>query len=171
MLTKGPQIILRSVEDPKITAIDAELMRQLQKNARISNKALAEAVGIAESTCLERVRRLSDRGVLRGFHADVEPQALGRNLRALISVRLQPKTTKSVIAFQENVLEAPETVNVWTVSGSDDFVVEVTVPDVDTLRNFVLDVITARPDVADSRTALVYEHRSKHVLEPLRPAD
>ena len=78
-----------------------------------------------------------------------------------------PKTTASVHAFQETVLRAPETLNVWTISGADDFVVEVSVPDVDSLRTFVLDVITSRPEVVDSRTSLVYEHRRKHIVEAL----
>jgi DNA-binding Lrp family transcriptional regulator len=144
----------------KITPTDHVLIGLLQKNARISNKELARAAGIAESTCLERVRRLQQRGIIRGFHADVDLDALGRAVRALISVRLQPKTTHSVLEFAQRVLEAPGTLNVWTVSGADDFVVEVAAPDVAALRTYVLDVITARHDVADSRTALVYEHQA-----------
>lgn len=146
--------------NPKITPTDEVLITLLQKNARLSNKALAEAAGIAESTCLEHVRRLLDRQVIRGFHAEVDLRALGFNVRALISVRLQPKSTESVLSFQEAVLAAPQTLNVWTLTGADDFLVEAVVPDVDALRVFVLDVITARHDVADSRTAVVYEHRS-----------
>jgi DNA-binding Lrp family transcriptional regulator len=157
------------VPDSKISPIDAILIHELQKNARTSNKALATKAGIAESTCLERVRSLQQRGVVRGFRADVDLAALGRHIRALISVRLQPKTTASVIAFQNGVMDAPETLNVWTVSGADDFIVEVAVPDVDALRHFVLDVITTRSDVVDSRTSLVYEHRQSRVLEPLEP--
>jgi DNA-binding Lrp family transcriptional regulator len=145
---------------------DAILIGLLQRNARISNKELARAAGIAESTCLERVRGLQQRGIIRGFHADVDPAALGRAVRALISVRLQPKTTQSVLEFTRQVLAAPGTLNVWTISGADDFLVEVAAPDVDALRTFVLDVITARHDVADSRTALVYEH---HAGAPLQP--
>jgi DNA-binding Lrp family transcriptional regulator len=152
---------------PKITPVDAELLSLLQKNARISNKALAEAAGIAESTCLDRVRSLQERGVISGFHADVDLQSVGRSVRALISVRLQPKTTESVLEFQEVVLAAPETIAIWTVTGADDFVVEVAVSNVEGLRTFVLDVITTRHDVADSRTALVYDYRSKAVVTPV----
>jgi DNA-binding Lrp family transcriptional regulator len=163
----SPHDILWQVSIPKITTTDQRLIELLQRNARISNKALAAAAGIAESTCLERVRNLIDRGVIRGFHADVDIRALGRTVRALISVRLQPKTTASVLAFQDAVMAAPQTINVWTLSGADDFLVEVAVPDVDSLRTFVLDVITARPDVSDSRTAVVYEHRGNSELVAL----
>jgi DNA-binding Lrp family transcriptional regulator len=142
-------------------------MSLLQKNARISNKALAEAAGIAESTCLDRVRSLQERGVIVGFHADLDLRSIGRSVRALISVRLQPKTTESVLEFQEVVLAAPETIAIWTVTGADDFVVEVAVSNVEGLRTFVLDVITTRHDVADSRTALVYDYRRKTVVTPV----
>jgi DNA-binding Lrp family transcriptional regulator len=142
-------------------------VRLLQKNARVSNKELARAAGIAESTCLERVRSLQQRGVIRGWHADVDMAAIGRPIRALISVRLQPKTTKSVNSFQAEVLDAPETVSITTITGADDFIVEVAVPDVDHLRTFVLDRVTSRSDVADARTALIYQYQRKAVVAPL----
>jgi DNA-binding Lrp family transcriptional regulator len=168
---RDPKSILFDMPVSKITATDELLLQLLQKNARLSNKALAQAAGIAESTCLERVRSLQERKVIRGWHADVDLRALNRTIRALIAVRLQPKTTESVHAFQSSLMNASETINVWTVSGADDFLVEVAVPDVDRLRSFVLEVITSRPDVADSRTSLVYEHRRNHELAVLEPSE
>jgi DNA-binding Lrp family transcriptional regulator len=153
----------------RLTSVDRTLMRLLQENARQTNKELARAAGVAESTCLERIRSLQTRGIIRGWHADVDMNALGRPIRALISVRLQPKTTSSVIAFRDEVLAAPETVAIDTVTGADDFLVEVAVPSVDRLRVFVLEHVTSRSDVADTRTSLVYEHHRKHVLEVFDP--
>jgi DNA-binding Lrp family transcriptional regulator len=150
-----------------LSAVDEVLLGLLQRNARVTNKELARAAGIAESTCLERVRSLQQRGVIRGWHAEVDLAAIGRSIRALVNVRLHPKTTHSVHAFQTGVLAAPETISVRTVTGADDFIVEVAVPDVDRLRTFVLEVITSRPDVADARTSLVYEHQRKVEIEPL----
>ena len=69
--------------------IDRALLAALQKNARMSNKELAELVGLAPSTCLERLRRLRDRGVLQGFHAAVDLAQLGRATQALVAVRLR----------------------------------------------------------------------------------
>jgi DNA-binding Lrp family transcriptional regulator len=152
---------------PKISPSDGVLLGLLQKNARITNKELARSVGIAESTCLERVRSLQKRGVICGWHAEVDLNAIGRPVRALISVRMQPKTTESLTRFQAEVLLATETLSITTVTGADDFVVEVAVPDVDHLRAFVLEHVTNRPYVADARTALVYEHRRKAVVETM----
>jgi DNA-binding Lrp family transcriptional regulator len=156
---------------PVLTPVERTLITLLQENARLTNKDLARAAGIAESTCLERVRSLQERGVIRGWHAEIDMEALGRPIRALISIRLQPKTTKSVHEFREQILAAPETVAIDTVTGTDDFIVEVAVPDVNHLRTFVLETVTSRADVADTRTALVYEHHRRFVLEFLDPAD
>jgi DNA-binding Lrp family transcriptional regulator len=150
-----------------LSPVDRLLIGLLQKNARTTNKELAKGAGIAESTCLDRVRSLQERGVLLGWHAAVDLPSIGRPLRALISVRLQPKTAASVRGFEREMLAAPETVSVFTVSGSDDFLVEIAVSDVEHLRQFVLDVVTSRPDVVDTRTSLVVGHERKHVIEPL----
>jgi len=136
---------------------DLAIVRLLQRDARITNKELAEAVGIAQSTCLERIRALRSEGVIRGWHADVDPSALGRPLRAMISVRLRPKTTASVRAFQQEMIEAPEVIAVWTVTGADDFLVEAAAHDVAALRDFVLDHVTGRSEVVDARTSIVYD--------------
>src|ERR1700744_5578678 len=69
--------------------IDTRLLQGPADDARIPNKALADLVGIAPSTCLGRVRSLRERGVIRGYHADIDPAALGRPLQAMIAVRLQ----------------------------------------------------------------------------------
>src|SRR5713226_5342543 len=58
--------------------IDRRIVHELARDARLPNNALADRVGIAPSTCLGRVRALRDRGVIRGYHADVDPAALGR---------------------------------------------------------------------------------------------
>ena len=144
-------------QPPRLDAIDLALIRLLQRDARQTNKDLADAVGIAQSTCLERIRALRAAGVVRGWHADVDPAVLGRPLRAMISVRLRPKTTASVKAFQQEMIGAPEVLAVWTVTGADDFLVEVATADVAHLRDFVLDHVTARPEVVDARTSLVYD--------------
>ncbi len=140
-----------------LDATDLALIRLLQRDARQTNKDLADAVGIAQSTCLERIRALRALGIVRGWHAEVDLAAIGRPLRAMISVRIRPKTTASVRAFQQEMLEAPEVLAVWTVTGADDFLVEVATHDVAHLRDFVLDCVTGRSEVVDARTSLVYD--------------
>lgn len=143
---------------PGLDRTDCAILRHIQKNARLSNKELAAAVGVAPSTCLERVRRLRARGVLRGFHADVEPAAVGVGLQAMVAVRLLQHDRARVEAFQAHALALPEVVQVYHTSGPNDFLVQVAVRDADHLRDLVLAAFTERPEVARLETALLFAH-------------
>ena len=138
---------------------DAAIVRHLQNNARLSNKELAAAVGVAPSTCLERVRRLSAEGVLRGYHADVDPHAVGVGLQAMISIRLGQHSRARVEAFQAHALGLPEVVQVFHTTGASDFLVHVAVRDTEHLRTLALAAFTERPEVARIETSLLFAHR------------
>jgi DNA-binding Lrp family transcriptional regulator len=153
-----------------VDELDAALMALLQADARLSNRELAGRVGVAPSTALERVRALRSRGVLRGYHADIDLPALGRSVQALIGVRIRPPARSRIEAFRDFAAGLPETVGVFVVSGAEDFLIHVAVPDTDALYAFVIDRLTERPEVADVRTSIVYEHLRRPVLQPL-PAE
>lgn len=144
--------------------IDRVLVSQLQNNARLSNKELAARAGLAPSSCLERVRRLVRDGVLRGFHADVDPGALGVALQAMIAVRLKQHSRDLAAAFRRHVAALPEVVSVFHIAGENDYLLQVAVHDVNHLRNFTLDRLTARDEVAHVETALIFEHLLKWQL-------
>jgi len=143
---------------------DAGILAELQNNARLSNKELAGRVGLAPSSCLERVRRLQGSGVLRGFHARVDPAALGIGLQALIAVRLTQHSRDLVRKFREHIAPLPEIVAVFHVGGENDFLLQVAVRDVEHLRNFALDALTGLKEVAHLETTLVFEHEPRRVL-------
>jgi DNA-binding Lrp family transcriptional regulator len=138
--------------------IDRAILAALRQNARLSNKELATRVGVAESTCHERVKRLVNTGVLRGFHADVDPKALGIGLQALVAVRLARHASATVASFREAMLRVPEAVAVLHIAGANDFLVHVAVRDVEALRDLILRVFTARPEIVHIETSLIYEH-------------
>lgn len=143
---------------PDLDRTDCAILTQLQNNARLSNKELAAAVGVAPSTCLERVRRLQARGVLRGYHADVSPAAVGVGLQAMVAVRLTQHDRPRVEAFQAHALGLPEVVQVYHIAGANDFLVHVAVRDAEHLRDLVLTAFTERPEVARIETALLFAH-------------
>jgi DNA-binding Lrp family transcriptional regulator len=142
----------------QLDRIDFAIMEVLQKNARVANNRLAEAVGVAPSTCLERVRRLARLGVLRGYHAEVDPAAVGVGLEALIAVRLRQHSRDLVDSFQDYVVELPEVRSVFHVTGGDDFLVHVAVRDSDHLRDLALDSFTNRPEVDHIHTRLIFKY-------------
>src|SRR3989337_3888724 len=136
----------------RLDRTDRAMVAALQKNARVSNKDLAGLVGLAPSTCLERVRALRARGVLRGFHADIDHSALGRSLEAIVAVRVRPHSRANVDAFWEYALGLPEVIEVFHVTGADDFLVHVGLPDMDGLRAFVLDRLPVRDGVVPAES-------------------
>jgi len=138
--------------------IDFAILAVLQKNARLANNRLAELVGVAPSTCLERVRRLGRLGVIRGYHCDVDPSALGIGLEAMIAVRLCQHSRDLVDSFREYVVDLPEVRSVFHVTGGDDFLVHVAVRDSDHLRDLALDSFTTRPEVDHIQTQLIFEY-------------
>jgi DNA-binding Lrp family transcriptional regulator len=140
--------------------IDTTLLALLQKDGRISNKQLAAAVGLSPSSCLERVRRLHERGVITGYHAEVNPRTLGIGLQAFVSVRLAQHSRHAVDAFRDHLVSLPEVVSVYHIAGQEDFVAHVAVRDADHLKSLTLDEFTTRTEVARLNTALVYEHVS-----------
>jgi DNA-binding Lrp family transcriptional regulator len=137
--------------------IDRALIAALQNDARLSNKELAARVGLAPSSCLERVRRLRGGGVLRGARAEVDPAALGIGLQAMIAVQLRQHAREEVEAFRAHALGQRAVVAVYHVAGEHDFLLHVAVPDTDALRNLALDAFTARREVARVQTWLMFE--------------
>ena len=139
-----------------LDATDFEILRQLQNNARISNKDLAERIGLAPSTTLVRTRQLERAGIIRSYRAAIDPAALGIGLQALIAVRLREHTAADVAAFQDYVLGLPEVMRFYHVAGADDFLVHVGVRDSDALRDFAMSALTTRPEVAHLETGLIF---------------
>jgi DNA-binding Lrp family transcriptional regulator len=137
--------------------IDRHIVRELARDARIANNALAERVGVAPSTCLGRVRSLRERGVIRGYHADVDPAALGRPLQAMIAVRLQAHARGRIREFVAGVAGLTEVLNVFFLAGKDDFLLHVAAASTAALRDFV-EVLSANGDVAYTETSLIFEH-------------
>ena len=146
---------------------DRAILRELQHDARRTNRELAAAVHVSPSTSLERVRSLRAKGVIRGFRADVDLDALGRSLQAIIAVRIRPPSRDVLESFRDWVAGLPESVGVFVVSGSADFLIHLAVADTQHLYSFVIDRLTERREVADVQTSIVFDHIRTGVLDVL----
>jgi DNA-binding Lrp family transcriptional regulator len=149
--------------------LDSAILAALQTDGRRSNRDLAAQLGVAPSTALERVRALRARGVITGFHAAVDPAALGRPVQAMVTVRLRPQSRAVMHGFRDFVAALPETRQVFITTGPEDVIIHVAVPSTDALQNFVLDSLTRRKEVAGVRTEVVFDHLRNPVLAPHRP--
>lgn len=153
-----PPVPPKDVRPADIDDVDRRLLAVLHADARISNSALADAVGIAASTCHGRVRRLQEMGVIRGFHADIDPASIGLPLQAMVSVSLQSGARGKIRTFLQHIRRKPQVIDVYFLAGADDFILHVAARDTDDLRSFVVDNLNADADVAGTQTSLIFEH-------------
>ncbi|GLV76779.1 Lrp/AsnC family transcriptional regulator [Streptomyces hygroscopicus] len=150
----------------ELDALDRALLQELQNDARRTNRELALRTGVSPSTSLERVRALRERGVISGYHAAVDLEAVGRPVQALISVRIRPPSRPVIEGFREWAAALPETIGLFVTSGAHDFLLHVAVPDTHGLYAFVIDRLTERREVADVQTTMVYEHAQSRRIDP-----
>lgn len=143
---------------PHFDRTDRAILALLQQDARTTNKELAAQVGIAQSTCSERVRRLERLGAFRGFHADVDLRMLGVGLEALIAVRLQRHEAAQVTRFRDLAARIPEVIAFYHMAGNDDFLVHVGVRDSDHLRDIAMGDFSSQPEVTHIETSIIFEH-------------
>jgi DNA-binding Lrp family transcriptional regulator len=95
---------------------------------------------------------------------DIDLAGIGRPVQALIAVRIRPPKRAVIEAFRDWAVSLPETLGVFVVTGVEDFLLHVAVADNEGLYAFVIDRLTQRPEVADVRTSVVYEHiRNPHI--------
>ncbi|WP_410654052.1 Lrp/AsnC family transcriptional regulator [Amycolatopsis sp. lyj-112] len=147
--------------------LDSAIIRELQADARQSNRDIARKVGIAPSTCLERTRLLRERGVIRGYHADIDLRSLNRGVQALVSVQVRPLSREVVDGFQRFVADLPEVLSVFVTAGSDDFLIHVAAQDVDQFHSFLVDRLSPRKEIVSFRSSIIFRHLRKTELEPL----
>ena len=141
-----------------IDQIDRALLRALYANARASGSALAREARVAESTVALRLKRLRDDGYLRGFHADINVEALGMTVQALISVKLVKHARAEVDAFRRAAPAWPGVLTFFHTGGSDDYLLHVAAESATGLRDFVITHLADHPAVAHTETNLVFEH-------------
>lgn len=152
----------------KLDRIDFDILEALQNDARISNKELAKISGVSQSTCLERVRRLKEHRVLTRFHADVDREAMGIGVEALISIRLRQHANIDFDNLFKEIVQLEEVVNVYLLAGTVDLMAHVAVRDVKQLRELVVDTFTARHEIAQLETSLIYKFEHCHTLPNYR---
>ncbi|MBN9612160.1 MAG: Lrp/AsnC family transcriptional regulator [Actinobacteria bacterium] len=147
---------MRSIE---LDSLDFEIVRVLSERPDLTNKAVAAALGIAESTCAYRVRKLRDSAVIRSRRLELDHTRLGYPLRAVIMVFLASHSREVVDRFMTSMVETPHVLQVMNLTGRYDFMITVAVADGEQLRGLVLDHITVQPAVRGTETHIVFDLR------------
>jgi DNA-binding Lrp family transcriptional regulator len=161
----GYQAILEQTSTMRVRldATDWRILKELQADARITNVALAQRVGITPPPCLRRVRALEEAGLITGYHAQLDERALGFELTAFAMVGLRSQSEAELREFENRLLSWPLVREAYMMSGESDYILKCIAPDLTTFQDFVINELTAAPNVGSVKTALAIR-RAK--LEP-----
>ena len=144
---------------------DRTIIELLQTNARISNAEVARSVGLAPSAALERVRKLEERGLLRGYEARLDPRALGLGVLAFIAVRADERV--GGVETGTALADLPEVQEVHHIAGDDCYLIKVRAADTEVLGRLLRERIGVIPTVRSTRTTIVLETIKETATLPL----
>ncbi|MCH8213549.1 MAG: Lrp/AsnC family transcriptional regulator [Proteobacteria bacterium] len=142
------------MQQVKLDRIDRHILHDLQTDGRITNVELARRAGISAPPCLRRVRALEEGGYIRGYHADLEPKALGFNVTVFAQVGLSSQAEPDLEAFEDLVRQWSNVRECHMLAGETDFLLKIVAEDWDAYQRFLTTTLTAAPNVSHVKSAL-----------------
>ncbi|MBX3619750.1 MAG: Lrp/AsnC family transcriptional regulator [Rhizobacter sp.] len=147
----------QTVSDTKIDPLDRKILAALQADGRASNVDLAAQVHLSAPQCFRRVRALEERGVIRGYRADVRAEALGLGVLAYVSLNIDGGQFGRVREIEAHIRAFPQILECHTVSGDSDYLLKVIASDLKSLSQFLTDQLMQVPGVDDVRSMICLE--------------
>jgi Lrp/AsnC family leucine-responsive transcriptional regulator len=138
--------------DTSPDAVDRAIVTRLQRDGRIANVDLAEAIALSPSACLRRVKALEASGIIEGYRAEVSRPRAGLGLTAFIGLKVEGHSQETSSRIEHALLSIPAVVACYVVSGADDFLVEAAVPDLASYEQLLLGQILTIPSVVEARS-------------------
>ncbi|MFA7596457.1 MAG: Lrp/AsnC family transcriptional regulator [Novosphingobium sp.] len=134
--------------------IDRRILAELQDEGRMTNVELAGHVGLTAPPCLRRVRALEDSGVIRGYHAEVDPAKLGFSIMVFALVSLKSQAEDALRQFEDHMRTLPEVRECHMLNGEIDFILKIVSKDLQSFQEFLTSKLTPAPNVASVKTSL-----------------
>lgn len=132
--------------------VDRAILRELQRDGRIANVELADAVSLSPSSCLRRTKTLEADGFIAGYRAELERERIGLGLTVFISLKVEQHSRETSQHIEVALTAIPAVIACYVVSGEADFLVEAVVPDLASYERLLLDQILAIGPVTDARS-------------------
>lgn len=148
--------------------IDRAIIDHLQRDGRLANNQLAERVGLSPSPCLRRVRHLEDSGVIRGYTAIIDRQAVECAYEPLVWVTLKEVTRETMSSFEQAVHDVPEVVEALRMMGQPDYLLRVVTADPDTFEQLYFDHLARLPHVQTLTSQLAMKSVKRSTSLPIR---
>jgi Lrp/AsnC family leucine-responsive transcriptional regulator len=152
-----------------IDVIDRQVLNILQNSARTSNAGIARKVGLAPSAVFERIRKLEEKGIVRGYHAEIDPKAVGLGQLAFMFIRSNDRPGAAGTAAQ--LAEIPEILELHHVAGEDCFLAKVRARDAEALGRLLRERLNSIATITSTRTTIVLESVKETVELPVNAAD
>ena len=149
------------MQQVKLDQIDRRILADLQADGRMTNVDLARHAGISAPPCLRRVRALEEAGYIKGYHAQIDPAALGFNVTVFAHVGLNSQAESDLLAFEALVQDWPEVRECHMLAGETDFLLKIVAEDWDSYQRFLTTKLTAAPNISHVKSALAIRN-SKH---------
>ena len=143
---------------------DLKILKLLQQNARIPMTELAEKVGLSTTPVTERVRRLERDNLITGYHAHLNPHALGQSLLVFVELKLRSKSGNIFEDFKHEVLKIPQILECHLVSGEYDYLIKVRLPNMSAYRDMLGNILLQLPAASESRSYVVMEEVKEEVV-------
>ena len=134
--------------------IDRKLLAELQAEGRVTNVDLASRVGLTAPPCLRRVRALEEEGVIRGYHADLDPSKLGFAITVFAMVSLRSQAEEDLRAFEDHIKGLAEVRECHMLNGEIDFILKIVSHDLQSFQEFLTSKLTPALNVASVKTSL-----------------
>jgi len=138
----------------KLDQTDVRILEILQKDSNITNAQLAQDIGLSPAPTLERVKKLENSGVLKSYHAVVDPASIGLGVSTFVMVSLKGHNKENIVKFTKAIAEIPEVVECHHVTGQADFILRIVSTDIPAYQNLMLDKVT-NIDVVDNMQSMV----------------
>jgi len=135
---------------------DRQIIRELQRDGRLSNHELAERVNLSPSPCLRRLRNLEKSGVIQGYTALIDQKAYGLPITVFIRIRLEHHSRQAVQTFEENIANIDEILDCYLMTGGADYLLRVIVESLEAYEHFIRDQIHEIPSIASIDTSFAY---------------
>ena len=148
--------------------IDKSILVSLQRNGRVSNVNLAEAVGLSEAACLRRVRALERAGYITGYAARVNASKLGLGSNVFVEITLHQEQQRDLQAFEAAVACVPEVMECYLLTGQYDYLLRVVVRDLEDFERIHRESITSLPGVSRVQTSFALRAVKKETSLPIR---
>ena len=156
-------------QSKQLDRIDRNIVRLLQRDARIAHTELARRVGLSTTPCKERVRRLEREGVIQHYQAVLDPAALDRALVVFVQIRLNRTSQDIFEQFTAAALDLPEVQECYLVSGNFDYLIKARVSDMNAYRDLLGETLLTLPGVQESTSYVVMEQVKESLMLPVPP--